>query len=549
MLRIAEAPPQLVAHCTPAPVSETCKLSEIELADAFNLYQWLAEKDAFEDYESWLGAGMAAKIQFGDAGLSLWALTHRPDVTPDVIATKWKSFDSDPRPGCVTIASLLKRAHALGWQGQLRRSAASMFNDVVAQLATSPPIVPTPSPLAVFSATALEGQPVPPRRWLVRELIPEGTVTLLSGDGGTGKSLLALQLAVSTATGRPWIGRPIHPGGCLFLSAEDSRDELHRRLVDIARSNGQRLADMRALHLVSLAGEDAILAAPEGRTNVILRTALYDALDAQIEALRPALVVLDTLADLFAGEENNRAQARQFIGLLRGLAQRHATTILLLSHPSITGMNSGTGTSGSTAWNNSVRSRLYFDRLRGEGGMETDPDARVLRSMKSNYGRVGEEFVLHWRSGVFVPEAATAGGFRAAQDAKERADTIFLEMLAIYDVEQRGGVSPNPGKNYAPAVFADDARAQGCKRRALKDAMDRLLASGKIETTVEGPPSRLRYGLKLATNAPTNANPTPSNDGTNATFIPTNARVWTANDPTNTLLSQPPIPPASLARP
>lgn len=549
MLRIAEAPPQLVAHCTPAPPSDVTKTGEKDIADAIELYRWLAEKDAFDDYESWLGAGMAAKVEFGDAGLSLWAATHRPDVTPDVIATKWNSFASEPRPGCVTIASLLKRAHALGWQGQLRRSTASMFGNVVAQLAAAPSIVPASSPLAVFSATALEGQPVPPRRWLVRDLIPEGTVTLLSGDGGTGKSLLALQLAVSTATGRPWINRPIHPGGCLFLSAEDSRDELHRRLADIARSNGQRLADMGALHLVSLAGEDAILAAPEGRTNVIQRTALYDALDAQIASLRPALVVLDTLADLFAGEENNRAQARQFVGLLRGLAQRHGTTILLLSHPSLTGMNSGTGTSGSTAWNNSVRSRLYFDRLRGEGGMETDPDARVLRSMKSNYGRVGEEFVLYWRSGVFVPETITAGGFKAMQDAKERADEIFLSMLATYDAEQRGAVSPNPGKNYAPSIFADDARAQGCKKRALKDAMDRLLASGKIETTVEGPPSRLRYGLKLATNATTNAILSPSNGGTNATYIPTNAGVLITNAPTNGVLSQPPIPPTSLARP
>ena len=62
---------------------------------------------------------------------------------------------------------------------------------------------------------------------------------------------------------------------------------------------------------------------------------------------------------------------------------------MLLAHPSLTGMNTGTGTSGSTAWNNSVRSRLYLDRVR-ESGIEPDPDARVLRTMKSNYGPVGD---------------------------------------------------------------------------------------------------------------------------------------------------------------
>ena len=52
-----------------------------------------------------------------------------------------------------------------------------------------------------YSAASLEGKPVPAREWLVDELVPSKTVTLFSGDGGTGKSLLALQLAVAVAAG------------------------------------------------------------------------------------------------------------------------------------------------------------------------------------------------------------------------------------------------------------------------------------------------------------------------------------------------------------
>jgi RecA-family ATPase len=60
--------------------------------------------------------------------------------------------------------------------------------------------------------------------------VPDRTVTLLYGDGGTGKSLLALQLAAATALGVKWIGlQPAH-GPVLYLSAEDDLDELHRRL-------------------------------------------------------------------------------------------------------------------------------------------------------------------------------------------------------------------------------------------------------------------------------------------------------------------------------
>jgi RecA-family ATPase len=208
------------------------------------------------------------------------------------------------------------------------------------------------------------------------------------------------------------------------------------------------------------------------------------------------------------------------------LALKYDTTVLLLAHPSVSGMTRGTGSSGSTGWNNSVRSRLYFDRIRADDNSEPDPDARVLRSMKSNYGRVGEEIVLHWRRGIFVPDSTTAGGLMAAHDAMTRADEAFVKLLMLYEAEGRGAVSPNPGSNYAPKIFADHALAGGFKTRALKGAMDRLLAAKRIETIMTGPPSRMRQHLVVAnrnyplTNGPTNAVPTPFQPGTNGVPTP-----------------------------
>ncbi len=46
-----------------------------------------------------------------------------------------------------------------------------------------------------------EGEVIPERRWLVPDWIPQGQVTLLGGDGGVGKSLLAQQLMTSLALG------------------------------------------------------------------------------------------------------------------------------------------------------------------------------------------------------------------------------------------------------------------------------------------------------------------------------------------------------------
>jgi RecA-family ATPase len=341
-------------------------------------------------------------------------------------------------------------------------------------------------------ATRFDGLPVPPRRWLVPDWVPMGTVTLLSGDGGVGKSLLALQLAVATATGRAWLGRPLDEHGpALFLSAEDDEAELHRRLWDIARAEGLTWADLADLRPVSLAGQDALLAVLESG-GTLKPTALYEAIDAAMGEHAPRLVVLDTLADLFPGDENSRTQARQFVGMLRGLAIRHEAAVALLSHPSLSGLNSGSGTSGSTAWNNSVRSRLYFERVTTRDGLtviEDDPDRRVLRGMKNNYAARGAEITMRWEGGVFVAEAAPEGLDRKAAEAK--AERVFLRLLDEFAAEGRAVRSANAA-GYAPKVFASSGRAEGLSKEALRVAMERLFSRGAIreEPGGNGPPSK-----------------------------------------------------------
>jgi RecA-family ATPase len=319
-----------------------------------------------------------------------------------------------------------------------------------------------------------------------------GTVTLLSGDGGVGKSLLAMQLAVAAATGRAWLGRPLDEHGpALFLTAEDDEGELHRRLWDVARAEGLTWADLADLRPVSCAGKDALLATLESG-GVLRPTALFDAIDESAGEHAPRLLILDTLADLFPGDENNRAQARQFIGMLRGLAIRHECAVVLLSHPSLSGLNSGSGTSGSTAWSNSVRARLFLERVTYRDGLtviEDDKDRRVLRSMKSNYSQRGAELSMRWQDGVFVAEAAPEGLDRKAAEAK--AERVFLRLLDEFAAEGRTVKSARAAK-YAPKEFAASGRAEGLSKEALHAAMERLFAKGEIVEVMggDGPPSR-----------------------------------------------------------
>jgi len=337
-----------------------------------------------------------------------------------------------------------------------------------------------------FPATDFANETAPVRPWHVPDIIPGETVTLMGGDGGTGKSLMALQLAVSTALGRQWLGLKVTAGRAVYISAEDDRDELHRRLCGICAAGFTSVADLGGLTLRSLAGEDALLAHLD-RAGVLTPTALLTELDDTMAENAPALLVLDTLADMFPGDENNRAQARQFIGMLRGLAIRHRAAVVLLAHPSKSGMGQGgDGTSGSTAWNNSVRSRLYLDRIK-EDNHEPDPDARRLTVHKANYGRKGLEIGVRWRAGVFEPLPGETSLDRMANGAK--AEAVFMKLLREFTTLGRN-VNHAGSQTYAPTAFAKHPAAEGFSKRAFATAMDGLLASGKIEIVKSGPPSR-----------------------------------------------------------
>src|SRR4051794_29491636 len=112
--------------------------------------------------------------------------------------------------------------------------------------------------LKIINPVQWRDQAVPPREWIVRDMIPAKTVTLLSGDGAAGKTTAGLQLGAARSLARDWLGTMPEPGRTLFLSAEDDAEELHRRVDAIRTHYGASFDDLSALHLVDLVGENAV---------------------------------------------------------------------------------------------------------------------------------------------------------------------------------------------------------------------------------------------------------------------------------------------------
>ena len=346
--------------------------------------------------------------------------------------------------------------------------------------------------LALVNAATLAGKAVPPREWLVEDIIPMRQVTLIYGDGATGKTLIELQLSVAVATGTDWLGKLPKEGNVLILSAEDDIDETHRRLADIVAGRDFGMAALGGLTIAPLAGEDAILAV-SGRGGVLSTTELFAEVESTVEAIRPTLLCIDTLADTFGGDEINRAQARQFIGMLRRLAIKFNMSVVVLAHPSLSGMASGAGTSGNTGWSNSVRSRLYLEHVKGEIAEARDDTLRRLTVKKANYARAGTEIMMRWERGKFV--LADSNWKSSLTNAE--TDNLFLELLEQFTREGRN-VTEKKGTSYAPHEFASHADAKGVGNDAFKRCMDRLLKAGRIKVETYGPPSRCRSRLVSA---------------------------------------------------
>jgi hypothetical protein len=107
-----------------------------------------------------------------------------------------------------------------------------------------------------IDAATLDGKTVPEREWCIPGLNPAGNVTLLHGDGGAGKSLLAKMRAACLATGTHFFGRQV---GHAVRVGRDSWSAL--RLDRVAR----RLVETVALSTIShaAAGFDGLHASTQ----------------------------------------------------------------------------------------------------------------------------------------------------------------------------------------------------------------------------------------------------------------------------------------------
>lgn len=385
------------------------------------------------------------------------------------------------------------------WEAVIERASASVGNRAL---------------LPSLDLVALAATPPKAKEFVIERLAPMGEVTLFTGPGSAGKSLLGQQFATAAAAGLPCLGLAVAAGKAIYLTCEDDAGELHWRQSHICAALRVAMSDLAGkLILSSLRGELNNELDGVDESGGFAPSKAYRRLAATIEATGARLAVLDNVAHLFGGNENDRHQVTQFVNLLNRLARDTGAAIILIGHPN----KSGDTYSGSTAWLNAVRSQVWLDHDRDDDGSVLDQDARVLTVGKANYTRKGEALRFRWHNFAFVLDDDLPIDTRAeiAEVVKANGENAaFLKCLAAATDRQRA-VSHNPGSNYAPKVFAAMPEGKGYNAKSLAAAMERLLHLGKIaldQPLWRGPNRVMKQGIRLAETCTDPPAPTPCTD-------------------------------------
>lgn len=374
------------------------------------------------------------------------------------------------------INATIRSAHKKGVQ-----NPRTVFGAAMPEAVVSDPEEEVPTPFQTLDLVALASTEPHPKEFVIPSFAPAGEVTLFTGPGSSGKSLLSQQLATGTAVGVATLHLALEQANTIYLTCEDDEGQLHWRQAHICAALNVPMESLAGkLHLVTLRGTLGIELCTFAKGGFFALARAYHRLAALIEQTGAKLVILENVAHLFTGNENDRGDVTRFLNALNRLASQTGAAVVLLGHPNkqhSQGYKGGNQYSGSTAWQNAVRSQITLDFDPGTG-------VRTLSISKANYSPTDKAirfFFINWAF-VHVDDAPPDVGRAAAKALLEREDDArFLACLRERNRQERAVSESKNAPSYAPATFAKMPESNGIGKDRLAAALDRLWRAGKIE--------------------------------------------------------------------
>lgn len=206
-----------------------------------------------------------------------------------------------------------------------------------------------PGPVRLYSTAEMLALPEP--TWLIDTIMPAGGLVGLYGPPGVGKSFVAVDLAMSVASGRSWQGHPVTQGYVLYVSAEGGSG-MGKRIAAWLQVRGVKPADAYAAWVTEPV---FINLESDGMA------ALMDRIINELNAI-PSLIVLDTLARCFDGDENQQEDMGRFIAGVDRLRKEFDATVIIVHHTRLDGERER----GNTAFRGAADTMLSLALKKGK---------------------------------------------------------------------------------------------------------------------------------------------------------------------------------------
>lgn len=187
----------------------------------------IEENDAWADDAIIEKAGQAANgDQFTRLWLGKWEDNYPSQSEADLalcsLLAYWTGNDKEQMDRIFRHSGLMREK----WDEMRGKQT---YGQITLETAIKKPAIIPSKKLEVISAIDLQNMYIPPIRWVVDGLIPQG-LTMIVAPPKSGKSWLMLDLCLSIAGGKPFLGRTCEKGGCLYLALEDGKKRLQDRM-------------------------------------------------------------------------------------------------------------------------------------------------------------------------------------------------------------------------------------------------------------------------------------------------------------------------------
>ncbi|MBD0862738.1 AAA family ATPase [Gordonia sp. zg691] len=299
---------------------------------------------------------------------------------------------------------------------------------------------------------------------LVRDVLDGGGLSMLIGHRGTYKTAVALDFALSIATGRWWGSHVTERGRVLYLVGEGGGRAFGIRIEAWLKHHGISRDEIRSW----FQGLDG--AAP------FMATA-WDELVEFAKEYRPSLIVVDTLARHQLGlEENSNTDASEAVAKIDKLRANTGAAVMVLHHPP----KAGGGGRGAVAWEAAADSVFMLEKDEPvKGQVQVITTKQKHRPETGRWAlRIDQVQVRPngtWSTSM-VPVHADSFVIDKAEEEARTAEAAELqaEILDYIRGREAAGMAPNKSE------FRDHFNATR-RREAALDALAELISRGEVE--------------------------------------------------------------------